>query len=67
MTAPTVDDILARTAVGNGWHDFAVEGGSVRVAAATLRRALEAAYDPDMPGWVGLVTEDDLEDDLIDA
>jgi hypothetical protein len=62
MTTPTVDAILARTAVGNGWHDFAVEGGSVRVAAATLRRALEAAYDPAMPDWAATVSEDDLSD-----
>jgi hypothetical protein len=56
---PTVNEILAATAVGCGFHDFAVEGGTLRLTTAELRPALEAAYDSTCPDWVEFV---DLED-----
>jgi hypothetical protein len=52
---PTVDEVLDSTAVSNGLHDFAFEGGSVLVASKKLRRVLEAYYDPCMPNWVALI------------
>jgi hypothetical protein len=51
VTIHTVDDVLASTAIGNGFHDWAVEGGTIRITEAELRPALEAAYDPNMPDW----------------
>ncbi len=45
---PTVDDVLSRTAIGCGWHDFPGVG---RIRTADLRAALEDAYDPCMPDW----------------
>ena len=59
---PTVEDILNQTAVSNGFHDFAVEGGTIRISIDTLRQALENAYDPNMPNWVTLVDESDLQE-----
>ena len=59
MPAPTVDEILSDTAIGNGYHRWAVEGGSITVAAADLRPALEAAYDPNMPDWTALISYDE--------
>jgi|688.fasta_scaffold05431_11 hypothetical protein len=55
---PTVDEILESTAVGNGFHDWGVEGGTVRVSRAQLLPALEAAYDPSMPDWPVMVDID---------
>ena len=61
MTVPTVDALLASTAIGNGWHDWPIEGGSIRVETAALRIALERAYDPSMPNWASVINEDDIE------
>jgi hypothetical protein len=58
---PTVQDILDSTATGNGWHDFAVEGGTIEVSTGTLRAVLEAYYDPDMANWVALIDETDFD------
>ena len=55
---PTVDDILSRTAIGCGWHDFHADGGAVRMRTADLRAALEDAYDADMPNWPAMVDLD---------
>lgn len=55
VTIPTVDDVLSDTAIGNGYHDFAVVGGTIRLTESELRPALEAAYDPNMPDWPVLV------------
>lgn len=52
VTIPTVDDVLEDTAIGNGYHDFAVQGGTIRLAEAELRPALEAVYDRNDPSWV---------------
>lgn len=52
---PTVDEVLSDTAIGCGYHDFAVPGGTVRLTEAQLRPALEAAYDSTMPDWIVMV------------
>lgn len=49
--APTVEQILARTHVGNSLHDWPVDGGAIRVSREELRIALEAAYDSTCPDW----------------
>jgi 2,3-bisphosphoglycerate-independent phosphoglycerate mutase len=62
----TVEDVLADTAVGCGFHDFAVEGGTIRVTTQKLRAALEAAYDETNPNWVVFVDieeGDEIEED----
>lgn len=59
VSAPTVDDIFDSTAIGNGYHQWAGPGGSIRVTADELRPALEAAYDPNMPDWPALLDWDD--------
>ena len=57
-TTPTVDDLLDSTAISNGQHRWNVEGGAVTVDRATLRQALEDAYDPSMPDWPAMVELD---------
>jgi hypothetical protein len=59
---PTVDGLLADTAIGNGLHRWAVEGGSIEITANNLRHALEEAYDPSLPNWAAFVDVDDLAD-----
>lgn len=61
---PTVDDVLGRTVVGCGWHDFPTEGGPIRIRTADLRATLEEAYDPAMPDWLAMVwlDEDSMDD-----
>ena len=56
---PTVDDLLAQTAIGNGFHQWRVEGGAITISLNELRQALEAAYDPCMPNWPAMVEIDD--------
>ena len=58
VIVPTVEDVLSDTAIGDGYHDFAVQGGTVRLTEAELRPALEAAYDATMPDWPVLVEID---------
>jgi hypothetical protein len=68
-SVPTVDEILARCE-HRGWTDLSglgfdpsqekllawgVNGGEIMVPASELRTALEAAYDPTMPDWPGMV------------
>jgi hypothetical protein len=58
---PTVDELLADTAVGNGLHRWAVAyGGIIEITANNLRHALEEAYDPSMPNWTAFVDVDGL-------
>lgn len=57
---PTVEDLLNETAVSNGWHDVAVEGGTIRISAEAARMVFEEAYDPSMPNWPAMITEEDL-------
>ena len=54
-TPPTVDDVLALSHVGGHWHEWYVDGGTIRLTHAELRPALEAAYDPSMPDWLAMV------------
>lgn len=56
--APTVDQVLAGCHVGNGFYEWREEGGASRYDAATLRPALEEAYDPTMPDWPAMVDFD---------
>ena len=58
---PTVDEVLDSTAVSNGLHDFAVEGGTIRVPTETLRAVLETYYDSSMVNWVALIDESDFD------
>lgn len=53
-----VEYFLADSAVGNGFHDWALEGGVVRVTTEKLRAALEAAYDETDPNWMAFVELD---------
>lgn len=55
MTVPTVDDLLAQTAISNDLHRWRVEGGVIIISRNVLRAALEDAYDPSMPDWAALV------------
>lgn len=48
---PTVEQIMAGTHVANGFHDWPVDGGMIRVGQEELRIALEAAYDRTCPDW----------------
>lgn len=56
---PTVADLLEQTAIGNGLHRWAVEGGSIEVPDNVLRYVLEDAYDSTNPNWVASVAYDD--------
>ena len=55
IQAPTVEEMLESTAVGNGFHDWGVEGGKIRVTEGQLRPALEAVYDSTNPDWFTMV------------
>jgi hypothetical protein len=53
MTVPTVDEVLADTAIGNGYHAWILEDGDmIDIHRSILKPALEAAYDCDDPDWV---------------
>lgn len=56
---PTVADLLERSAIGNGLHYWAIEGGSIAVQSNELRSVLEAAYDSSNPDWVATIAFDD--------
>jgi hypothetical protein len=52
---PTVEQVLDDSAIGGGFHCWAVIGGSITLSTDRLRFLLEEAYDPNMPDWVALV------------
>jgi len=52
---PTVADLLQSTAVGNGQHAWACQGGTIRLSRRELRQALEDAYDPSLANWPAMV------------
>lgn len=56
---PTVADLLEQTAISNGVHRWACEGGSIEVPADVLRPILEHAYDETNPNWTASVAYDD--------
>jgi hypothetical protein len=58
---PTVDEIPADTAIGNGFHRWAVEGGSIQLSTAQLRPCLEEAYDAADSDWVALSGAEEVE------
>ena len=55
IQVPTVEEMLESTAVGNGFHDWGVEGGIVQVTEDQLRPALEAVYDSANPDWFTMI------------
>ena len=59
MNTPTVDDLLQSTAAGTGWHDWPLEGGTIRISEDKLRKSLEHAFDPSMPDWPAMVEIED--------
>ena len=59
MTTPTVDDLLQSTNAGCGWHDWRLEGCTIRICEDKLRKTLEAAFDPSMPDWPAMVEIED--------
>jgi len=60
MTAPTADDLLARTHLGGRhFHEWRADGGVIRVTRAELCPILGNAYDPTMPDWPSMVEIDD--------
>jgi hypothetical protein len=54
-SVPTVEQELDDSAIGGGFHRWAVIGGSITITTDQLRPLLEEAYDPNMPDWVALV------------
>lgn len=52
---PTPADLMRRTAIGNGLHRWALEGGSVEIDSDELWPLLQEAYDPSMPDWPALI------------
>ena len=56
---PSVESMLGATLISNGLHRWPVEGGEIQIAAAELRLALEAAYDPFMPDWPSMAEIED--------
>lgn len=63
MTATTVQEVLDQTAIGNGFHRFAVEGGSVDITTEAFRPCLEDAFDSSMEGsaWLAFVDLDTVD------
>jgi hypothetical protein len=55
---PTVDDVLARTAIGGGLHQWTVIGGSITLTTDQLRPLLEETYDPADPDWEAMVDDE---------
>jgi hypothetical protein len=49
---PTVEQVLADTAIGCGLHRWAVEGGSIQLSTDQLHPCLEEAYDWGGLGWL---------------
>ena len=58
--APTVEQVLADTAIGGGMHRWPVAGAVCHLTATLLRPCLEEAYDPTMPSWPSMVDLDEL-------
>jgi hypothetical protein len=59
MTVPTVDDLLSRTHIGFGLHEWSTDADVFRLTRDELRQALEDAYDPLMPNWPAMVEIED--------
>ena len=56
---PTVDDLLAGTDIGGGFHQWwGADCSVIRIARDDLRQALEDAYDPSMPDWPSMLEID---------
>lgn len=55
--APTPDELLGETCIGNGLHDWDVNWGEdiIRVSTEVLRAALYRAYSPKDPRWIEFV------------
>jgi hypothetical protein len=46
MPTPTPEEVLERAHAGNGWYDWRVDGGTVRLRRHQLEPALVSAWDP---------------------
>jgi len=57
-TVQSVDDLLARTHLGNHFHEWNTDAAVIRISRAELRQALEDAYDPEMADWPAMVEID---------
>jgi hypothetical protein len=67
MTTPTPEEALERAHAGNGWYDWRVDGGTVRLRRHQLEPALQSAWDPHDPSWPAQVEawlepDDDYDD-----
>lgn len=51
----TVDEVLTRCRVGNGFCYWYTDGGLIQLTESELRLALVEAYDVSMPDWPSLV------------
>ena len=64
---PTPEAVLERAHAGNGWYDWRVDGGTVRLRRHQLEPALQSAWDPHDPSWPAQVEawlepDDDYDD-----
>ena len=57
-SVPTPADIMRQTAIGNGFHRWALEGGSVELDADDLWPLLQEAYDPNTADWPAKIAYD---------
>lgn len=64
---PTVQEVMDECYTSNGWYQWHANGGVSLYNAATLRPALEEAYDPSMTAWPSLVDLDGSESDINDG
>jgi hypothetical protein len=51
MTAPTPEAVLNRAHIGNGFYDWAVDGGTITLRRHQLEPALLSAWDAWDPNW----------------
>ena len=51
MAVPTLESVLDRAHVGNGFYDWSVDGGTIRLRRHQLEPALLSAWDAWDPNW----------------
>ena len=56
-----VETIVKAHSIGCGMCRWVVEGGVIELPEQRLQEVLERAYDPWMPDWTSLITEDDFQ------
>ena len=52
---PTISEVMDDCFIGNGLYEWAHDGASGRFTYQEMHDALQDAYDPNMPNWIGLV------------